>query len=74
MKIINNSSNNYLYNNSLRGMNDHAMLVSGLTSVNNTFENNDIDNSKMAVHLGIAASHYLGAMTIKITHRMAVNI
>ena len=51
LKIINNSSNNYVYNNFIQGMNNYAILVSGLTSVNNTFENNDIDNSKMAVRL-----------------------
>jgi mannuronan 5-epimerase len=51
IKIINNSSNNHVYNNSMQGINDYSILVRGSTSVNNTLENNDMDNSKKAVRL-----------------------
>ena len=46
IKIINNSSNNYIYNNFLSGLTEYSFLVRGSTSVNNTFEDNELDNLK----------------------------
>jgi parallel beta-helix repeat protein len=51
IKIINNSSNNYVYNNSLSGLREYSFLVRGSASVNNTFEDNELDDSKTAVRL-----------------------
>jgi len=51
IKIIGGSSNNYVRDNTFEGIKDYAVLVRGISVLNNTFENNSIDNSSKAVRL-----------------------
>jgi parallel beta-helix repeat protein len=51
IKVIDRSSNNYVRDNILEGIDKYAILVRGSSVLNNTFENNGIDNSSMAVRL-----------------------
>jgi parallel beta-helix repeat protein len=44
IKVFNNSSNNYIYNNTLEKIKSYGIFVRDTNSVNNTFENN-MDNS-----------------------------
>ena len=51
IKVINNSSNNYVYSNTFAGIESYGILVRGANSVNNMFENNEINGSSKAVRL-----------------------
>jgi mannuronan 5-epimerase len=49
--VINNSSNNYIYNNTLERTKYYDIFVRDTNSINNTFENNDMHNSINAVRV-----------------------
>ena len=51
IKVMDNSSNNHVYNNVLEGIKNYALLARGADVLNNTFENNDLDNSEKAVRV-----------------------
>ena len=51
IKVIDNSTNNYIYDNIFEEIDNYAILVRGMDVLNNTFENNTIDNSRKAVRL-----------------------
>jgi parallel beta-helix repeat protein len=51
IKIIDHSSNNYVQDNTFEGIEEYAILVRGTSVLNNTLENNSIDNSSMAVRI-----------------------
>ena len=51
IKVIDNSSNNYIYDNIFEAISNYAILARGADVLNNTFENNVIDNSRKAVRL-----------------------
>ena len=51
IKVIDNSSNNYIYDNIFEAISNYAIDARGADVLNNTFENNVIDNSGKAVRL-----------------------
>ena len=51
IKVMDDSSNNYVYNNILEGIKNYAILARGADVLNNTFESNDVDNSEKAVRV-----------------------
>ena len=51
IKVMDNSSNNYIYNNIFEGIRNYAILARGADVLNNTFENNDLDNSEKAIRV-----------------------
>jgi hypothetical protein len=51
IKVMENSSNNYIYNNTLEGIKNYAILARGADAINNTFRDNDMDNSEKAIRV-----------------------
>jgi parallel beta-helix repeat protein len=51
IKVMDNSANNYIHSNILESIRNYAILARGADVLNNTFHNNDLDNSEKAVRL-----------------------